>query len=423
MKSISFVKYAAFAFTMGLVTTACSDNDEPAGNPNPTPDPKTVSFIVTSGDPANDLKGGVSLKVFTDLSTTKSEQEVYGDNTGSALKVPDTFTQVTYNGDSQTFTGYIYARGASAEGIGSMKAGLRSYKIADGKLVEIGQPVMLANFGNTGTFGTYSYAAQISNPYAVVVSRNSDNVSGNEKAVDLPTYAIDGTVPTFSNIVDMGDNKVAMVLSYANRDSAAVAFADYDLNISTVKYDSRIGVSVGAMRSVRYAQSGADDEGNVYIFSGSSANSSHVGALRIKKGTSDFDSDYHFDIFAKSEGYRFRKAFHISDDYFLLEFYNSKDEYANMSASGKMAVVKMSDQSFHWVSGLPDPTTVSIGWADGYDGVMYMPIAAPTQMSGSGEGTSTVTPTIYAINAATGVATSFMTFKTTELLKAVTIVK
>ncbi len=422
MRKLNFVKYVAFAFAMSVCGTACSD-DDPTPNPDLTPDPKDVSFIVTSGDPENDLKGGVGLKIFSDLTTPKNNLEVYGDNSGNTLKVPDTFTQVTYNRKTGTFTGYIYARGASEEGIGSMKAGLRSYKIADGKLAEIGQPVIVANFGNTGTFGTYSYAAQISNPYAMVVSRNGDNITGDEKTIELPGLAIDGVVPTVSNFVDMGDNKLVIVLNYSNRDSAAVAFADYNLSISSVKYDGRIGVSVGAMRSVRYAQSGADDEGNVYIFSGSGVNSNRVGALRIKKGASDFDPDYHFNIFAKSDGYRFRKAFHISDDYFLLEFYNSKDEYANMSPSGKMAVVKMSDQSLKWVTGLPDPTTVSIGWADGYKGVMYLPMAAPTEMSGTEDGSGNVIPTIYAINAATGVAASFATFKTTELLKAVTIIK
>ena len=267
--------------------------------------------------------------------------------------------------------------------------------------------------------------------------------AGNNIAVNLPEYAIDEVNPNISNIVDMGNNQVAMVLNYSNRDSAVVAICDYSLNIKKVLYDDRIGTSVGAQRSVRYTQSGTDDNGNVYVFSGSSATDSKVGALRIKKGETEFDKDYKFNIFSKADGYRFRKAFHISGSKFLLEFYLDKTQYGNMAASGKMAVVDMEAQTLTWVTGLPDPASVSFGWGDGYDGAYYLPIAAPTSMSGgsgsgSGSGSggwnhggksatrataSSVIPTIYKIDANTGVATAFMTFSNANLLKAITILK
>jgi len=178
------------------------------------------------------------------------------------------------------------------------------------------------------------------------------------------------------------------------------------------------------------------------VFSGSSATDSKVGALRIKKGETEFDKNYKFDILSKADGYRFRKAFHISGSKFLLEFYTDKQKYGNMDASGKMAVVDMDAQSLTWVTGLPDASTVSFGWGDGYAGAYYLPVAAPTSMSGgsgSGSGSgggwnhggksasratsSSVTPTIYKIDATTGVATAFMTFGDGDLLKAITILK
>lgn len=424
--------FAVMAVTMAAVLTACGD-DEPNGGTSGDGEqnPSEVSFVVTSGDPENDLGGGVALRIFSDLETPKADESVYFDEDGNSVKVPDTFTQVSYNSTTGMFTGFIYARGASAEGIGSLKAGLRSYKIENGRLVEVGSPVIVANFGNTGTYGNYSYAAQISNPYVMRVAADG---SGQDIAVELPSYAIDGTVPTVSNIVDMGNNRLAMVLSYANTDVAAVAFTDYDLNITSVKTDERIGTSMGAMRSVRYSLSGADDEGNVYLFAGNSADDSKVGAIRILKDESDFDPDYSFNILEKSDGYRFRKAFHISGDYFLLDFFTDKDSYENMSPSGKLAVVNVKEKTLVWVNGLPEPSTVSIGWGDGYQGKYYLPIAAPTEMSGGSGGgngggrnvasrASSVVPTIYAIDAVSGRATSFMTFKSNELLKAVTIIK
>ena len=410
---------ALMALTACMTFTSCSsDDNEDNGGGSTTIDPKEMSFVVTSGDPSSDLTGGVYMKVYSDLSTAKTGQSVYG--TSDAVRSYDSFTQVTYNKTSGIFTGYIYARGASEQGLGSKKAGLRSYKVENGKMMEAASPVLVEAFGNTGTFGTYSYAAQISKPYAMVIDQTG---AGNNIAVDLTQYAIDEVNPNISNIVDLGDNKVAMVLNYSNRDSAVVAICDYSLNIQKMIYDNRIGTSVGAMRSVRYTQSGLDDNGNVYVFSGSSATDSKVGGIRIKKGETEFDKSYMFDILSKADGYRFRKAFHISGSKFLLEFYTDKTKYGNMDTSGKMAVVDMDTQSLTWVTGLPDASTVSFGWGDGYAGAYYLPVAAPTSMSGGSGSTTSVTPTIYKIDATTGVATAFMTFATSDLLKAVTILK
>ncbi len=430
MKKLTLVKRSIIVCCVGFITVSCSDDNDSDVLQSQQPDEqaKDVFMIVTSGDPENDLVAGVGMKVYSDILLPRYNETVYNDE--SALKVPDTFTQLTYNENTSTLTGYIYARGAASVengGIGSSTAGLRSYKLTNQELSEIGEPVVVASFGNTGIFGNYSYAAQISNPFAMVVGNNNDIISSNNIAVNLPSIAINETTPTFSNIVDMGNNQVAVVVNYSDQDLAAVAFTDYSLNIDSQKFitDERIGSSVGAMRSVRYTQSAADENGNVYIFSGSSSDDSKVGAIRIKSGTKSFDTDYHFDILAQSDGYRFRKAFYISDDYFLLEFFTNKGAYGNMAESGLMAVVKMSDKSFKWVSGLPNPSvySFSIGWGDGYDGVFYLPLAAATSMSSSSGTTALDHPTIYAIDAATGVATSLMTFEKNELLKSVNIVK
>ena len=199
-----FFSAALMALASCMTFTSCSDDDN-IGNGGGASDidPKEVSFIVTSGDPNTDLTGGVYMKVYKDLSTARDGETVYG--ASDAMKCYDSFTQVTYNKTSGIFTGYIYARGASAEGIGSLKAGLRSYQVENGKMVEVGTPVLVSAFGNTGTFGTYSYAAQISQPYAMVVDKNG---AGNNIAVDLTQYAIDGVNPNISNIVDMGNNQV-----------------------------------------------------------------------------------------------------------------------------------------------------------------------------------------------------------------------
>lgn len=103
-----------------------------------------------------------------------------------------------------------------------------------------------------------------------------------------------------------------------------------------------------------------------------------------------------------------------------------------MSTSGKMAVVNMKSLSFKWVTGFPeDVNSISIGFPDNADGKIYVPVSGASSMHGGGSGggkpsgkaaSATVTPTIYVIGA-DGVATPGMTFKNTELLKAITILK
>lgn len=434
MKKKNGLMYAAIALTAGVMMTSCSDNDlsgenaenETAEVVKPASD---LNFVITAGDPETDLTGGVVMKLYSDLSKVRTNESVYADSLGAnSVKSYDSFTQVSYNAESGKFTGYIYARGASDLGIGALKAGLRTYSIGSDKLVEAASPVYLSNFGNVGTFGSYSYAAQISSPVVEIVDAN-----GNGQEIDLPwlDYAIDEVNPNTSNFVDLGNGKVAAVLNYSNRDSAVVAFADYTasgLNITKVIYDGRIGASIGAKRSVRYEQSGADDDGNLYVFCGSgiSGDDTKVGALRINKGTEEFDANYKFDILSAADGYRFRAAYHISDDKFLLDFYLDKTAYGNMDNSGKYAIVDMSDQTLTWVSGCEyldgSNNTASIGWGDGYDGYYYLPVATGTSFGG-GETDNTFVPAIWRINASKGVAEQWMTFQNSDLLKAITIIK
>ena len=234
MKKLTLVKRSIIVCCVGFITVSCSDDNDSDVLQSQQPDEqaKDVFMIVTSGDPENDLVAGVGMKVYSDILLPRYNETVYNDE--SALKVPDTFTQLTYNENTSTLTGYIYARGAASVengGIGSSTAGLRSYKLTNQELSEIGEPVVVASFGNTGIFGNYSYAEQISNPFAMVVGNNNDIISSNNIAVNLPSIAINETTPTFSNIVDMGNNQVAVVVNYSDQDLAAVAFTDYSLNI------------------------------------------------------------------------------------------------------------------------------------------------------------------------------------------------
>ena len=422
--------------------TACSDDDSTSSSSEgsaTTITPSELSFIVASNDATKSLKGGTRMKVYTNLETTWTDEKVYGDSTNTdVVYSPDGFTQAKYNSQAGFFTGFIYRQGSVDEaqgGIGAGKMGVRTYQLVNGKLTETGKNIV-SSFGNVGVFGNYSYGAV--NGDMGVNYFTAAGAMTSWTAPDLTKFAVDGTAPAISDILDLGNNRLAITLYYSNRDSAAVVFSDYSFStVSAPVFDSRIGGIYGAWRSARYAMGGVADDGTAYVFCGTSADGSKVGALRIKKGATSFDPDYKFDIYTASEGYRFRKAYPISGSKFLLEFYVDKDAYSNMSTSGKLAIADMDTKTLTWVTGVPaasDMANYSIGYGDGYDGYFYLPIN-PAEASSQGGGggswhhakatraTSSAVPTIYRINAATGAATVFMTLDKNESVKVVSIVK
>lgn len=280
-------------------------------------------------------------------------------------------------------------------------------------------------------------------------------VKEHSKAITTENLTGDGEQATFSGIIDRGDGTflTAMIKSSVKDnagqaqggsigtvrypDSCWVVKMDTALNVLAVYGDDRISYACGQFRSQCLNSIYQADDGYVYVFSNSyDAGTTHpAGALRIKNGVDGFDKDYYFNIQEEMDGYKFRRVWPISGSKFLLEFYASKDEYSNMSTSGKLAVVDMDSKTFTWVTGFPeDVASISIGYGDGYDGYYYLPISpAESGSTGGGGGwkhtranavsSSSIQPAIYKINATTGVASVFMTFNANEQVKAINIIK
>ena len=113
---------------------------------------------------------------------------------------------------------------------------------------------------------------------------------------------------TFSSIIDNGDGTflTAMVQSAFHQtgtgdgssvgdvkypDSCWVAKMDKDLNVLHVYRDNRISYAAGQYRSQVLHEVHKADDGTVYVFSNAfnAATTLKAGALRIKKGASEFD--------------------------------------------------------------------------------------------------------------------------------------
>lgn len=405
---------------LGLVSCTDEGGNSGGGSSPSVVDPQTARFAIMVMDPSSTLSGGMEFKVFRDLSDeSRTGVRVLGQ--AGSYRGTDASTQQSWNSQSKVYTAYVY-RGSSAD----QQFRIRTYTIGDNDSIRVlGTPVEGNPFGNTGTFGKYSYCAQPSSPTVARIDEYGA-VRAIEVASLVTNYSIDQVNPQISGLTGRADNDVIMSLYYSNRDSAAVAFVDNDLNVRSVVYDSRVGGAYGAWRSVRYPVSGLTDSGDFYYFCGNSSNDSHVGVLRIRGGATAFDSNYAFNILAASGGYRFRAAYYVTGAKFLLEFYADASTGAGtrseaksatvaqrpggggggsstaLATGGRFAIVDVEAQTLTWVTGLPTAADGTVRWGDNANGFFYVPFYPATG--------SSIRPAIYKIDASTGAATTFMTF-------------
>lgn len=176
----------------------------------------------------------------------------------------------------------------------------------------------------------------------------------------------------------------------------------------------KISYACGRFKSQYYQTIWAADNGDVYVFSPSFAKTMEdprqkttlpAGVVRIKKGATDFDLNYYYNLEAQSGGLSFQRVFPIAGDYFLLFMYGeplkTRDDLPT-----RLAVFDAAKGKLTWVSGTPDPKTVtSLGsqiHAEG--GKAYVAIS-----------TNNGYPAIYTIDPASATATRGLEVKATSI--------
>ena len=147
-------------------------------------------------------------------------------------------------------------------------------------------------------------------------------------------------------------------------DSTWVAVFSYpDLKLEKVIKDNRTGY-IGYY----FAQSGLHqlENGDVYAFSTATLGGDGVipstkpsAAVRIKKDQTEFDQDYFFNIQEKSGGYHLYDARYINNNKFVLRMY-PEPHSTTFSNGMKFAIVDVVDQSFAWVTNMPDPDKIDL---------------------------------------------------------------
>lgn len=143
-----------------------------------------------------------------------------------------------------------------------------------------------------------------------------------------------------------------------NPDSTWVAVYNYpELKLEKVIKDNRTSY-LGAYFTNGLFQ---DENGDAYGFSGAIATSNAAltstkpsAIVKIKKGTTEFDQSYFFNVEQKSGGYKISSTSYISKGKFLLLMYGNPGKN---NGAVKLAIADVYNQTFTWVTNAPATLT------------------------------------------------------------------
>ncbi|MFV0420312.1 MAG: DUF4374 domain-containing protein [Dysgonomonas sp.] len=207
---------------------------------------------------------------------------------------------------------------------------------------------------------------------------------GNE--IYAPYYCIKGVTNAIFHS-DFSDSTWVAVFSYP------------DLKLQRVIKDNRTSY-IGYY----FAQSGLEEieNGDVYAFStatlggdGVVASTKPSAAIRIKKGATQFDQSYFFNIQEKSGGHHLYNARYLGNNKFFLTMYSEKNV---TSGTYSFAIVNVVDQSFTWVTGMPKPEEIAA--------IGRLPyVSEDGKTIAWGIATKSENPHIYVVDVATATAT------------------
>ena len=428
MNYAKFFKLSVVALALGTAFTSCDDNDGPTPN---GPTASGMRFLVTATDSLKDLNAGTTVRLFTNLNdASRRDVSVYDSlyKGTDGVFVWDGIAQVDYNPSTQIFAGNVYAKGASGrEGALKKGHGVHLFKVNGNSITAVG-PVSNDNYAAFGHFGRYHYTTNRSkfDVSRIDASGNHTNITINPEK--LLAY---GKSPQVASIVDFNGG-VAMSFTFPDRDSAVVAFADYDLKINKVIVDSRAGSGASNRKGFRVGQLELDDSGDLFLFGGTAKHDDRQVVLRIKKGTTEFDKSFALDFGKLTGNHRIRRALPLAAGVYVVELYTEAGAKGISAFGGSsFGVLNLTSGTYTSVTGLPaglSNGSLYIGRGDSYNGKFYLPISGATGLLSSprnGAILKEVTPqraTVYTFGA-DGKASTFMTLKSGNIIKGFTIVK
>lgn len=177
----------------------------------------------------------------------------------------------------------------------------------------------------------------------------------------------------------------------------------------------KISYACGRNKSQYYQMIWTAESGDVYVFSPSYAKSMAderqqttlpAGVVRIKAGTEEFDPSYYVNIEALTNGISFLRTWYIGGSKFLMLMYDMPLAPATTMTASRLAIFDVESASLTYVEGLPSAERISGFGTAPYseDGKCYIAVTLTDDH-----------PAIYAIDAATAVATKGLTVEATQI--------
>lgn len=395
------LKSKSLLMGLAMLSLAACSNDNNSGDPEEVDNTVADKYFLagTSSD-------GTTTFTYTMAVKDLAKDTLISTNYPGTIENIGSYTQWGYSSTKALFA-ISYQQGNPAPGSVFQLS-------SSGALKKIDDFVLDKGFNTIGGFSNYLVAA--ANGETLTGANNGRKGSvfysfdlNNNNAITQYAALGEGFVggdqiASFVGIADAGNNTFFTAVNLAvgpsarpvNVDSIYVAKMDAQAKLVRLYKDDRLSASGGQFRSARYSQIANDADGNTYVFStGYGTTTKKSGALLIKKDAAAFDSAYYFNIEAASEGYKLRKVWNITADYFLLEMYNTPGVVASSVAATQYAVVRMSTKDFKWVrTGFPSTTELtSVGWPFTADGKAYISAVTPN-----------TNPTVYVIDPITATA-------------------
>ena len=177
----------------------------------------------------------------------------------------------------------------------------------------------------------------------------------------------------------------------------------------------KISYACGRNKSQYYQMIWTAESGDVYVFSPSYAKSMAderqqttlpAGVVRIKAGTEEFDPNYYVNIETLTNGISFLRTWYIGGSKFLMLMYDMPLAPATTMKASRLAIFDAESASLTYVEGLPSAERISGFGTAPYseDGKCYIAVTLTDDH-----------PAIYAIDAATAVATKGLTVEATQI--------
>lgn len=399
------IKSLLAAVLIAVAFTSCKKDKNSSDNTKVDENAEYTYLVVTRA--VSTETAGANTIIQTDDVTSGEVSEDDG-NTFDDFSFPPLASQWLTPTDYSTLYNFNYGTPA--------KIGVYSLK-PDNKLQQTTKFELANNGATKGAFElfdkkmvnlfTYIDSDAESTPRLFVSINDPSTNQRIEKSLKLEDIL--GAKPTqelyFAGIATK-DNKFYSSVVILNDATAPVRIVEFTLsgeNLSTkliTDTDNRLAYSGSRMRSLYTGQMATDDDGNLYVFSSSfeAGTTQPSGALRINKGSSAFDSGYHFNIDEKTDGKSVYKVWHLKGDLFLLQTYTGTDKNISFPDAKRFAIADMKNKTVTFVTGLPDPSKIinlGIGNSIAIDGAKaYVAV-----------NTSDEKPYIYVIDGTTATAT------------------